>query len=282
MIGSGEPERRTQKIPFQKEIGTFWTGPKDLHYLNHICLASFVSQGHKVCLYTEPSRVESLVVPQGVSVRSVDTVHEGISRALSRFQPATAADLFRIILIRKRDVIWADTDAYCVKPFVSTDGYLFSSETETPISNHTDGNVNNGVIGLPKCSDALNLLYEYSLNILSLKVSKEVLVIRYIESKIGHPVLRHGPKAFTYFASHTGELKYQSHAGKLYPIHFNLSDCFWDPLIDVYDRVDHDCLSIHLWFSQVRKGWLRRRALKGSFIWKEARKHGINMKRLKY
>ncbi len=262
-----------------KDVATYWTGNQPLHYIHHICLASYIRNGHNVTLYTAPNMIDNIIVPEGVKIASVDTVMEGLSSKLVARQPCTCADLFRIILLKNKNVIWVDTDAYCVKPFPEGLDYIFATEAPEKLESSSAGNLNNGVFGLPQNSPALELLHQFALKSLGLITDVDPEVDAFIEKK-AHPILKYGPRAVTHFLDLTGELIHQLPPSALYPVHFNLSDCFWDPLINVEDRFTEDTLSLHIWCSQVRPGWFRRRALKGSFMWKVAKLHNINMQKL--
>ena len=260
-----------------REVCSFWIGPKPLHYLNHVCLASYVNAGHNVTLYTTTEWVDKLVVPEGVKILSADDVYDGISKKLTGRVPATAADLFRIILIKERGVIWIDTDVYCIKPFPDEQKYIFATEAPEKLQSSNHGNINNAVLALPKDSQALELLSQFSFKTLGLVEEVDPRVQEYIESGVGHAILKYGPRAVTHFLGLTDELKHQLEPSTLYPVHFNLCDCMFDPLVNLEARFDNETLALHLWGSQIRNGWYRRRALKGSFIWKAAKKMNINM-----
>lgn len=265
-----------------KDVASYWTGQNPLHYINHICLASFVEHGHKVTLYLAPERMEGFEAPKGVILASSDEIMPDFSAKTMGILPATAADLFRVLLISQKDVVWIDTDAYCVKPFPDDLFYIFGTEAPEKILSSHAGNLNNGVLGLPRDSKALHFLRQFSLKTLGQIDEVDPEVQAYIDGGTGHAILKYGPRAVTHFLGLTGELKYQLEPHALYPVHFNLSDCIWDPLVDVEDRFMEDTLSLHIWGSQVRPGWYRRRALRGSFMWKAAKRLDINMQKYTY
>ena len=105
-------------------IGTFWSGPP-LSWLEQLCLASFVEQGHEVTVFGyEP--VGNL--PDGVRYERADQVlpADMILVHDRTGSPAFHADIFRLRMIRETGLTWADTDAYCLRPWETPDhGYFF-------------------------------------------------------------------------------------------------------------------------------------------------------------
>ena len=69
--------------------------------------------------------------------------------------PAPQADAFRYRMLAQLDrTIWADTDAYCVKPFTTPNGHFYAWESKK--------HINGGVLGLPKDCDTLGRLLEHT------------------------------------------------------------------------------------------------------------------------
>lgn len=133
------------------EIGMLWVeGP--LSYVEVLCAQSFLDAGHHVKLYhykdvqNVPDGVELI---DGNQVLEIDNfISHGRTESLALF-----SDIFRYHLLQQYDrIIWADLDAYCVKPFETETGHFFGWE-----SPH---HINGGVLGLPRDSDALGQLLE--------------------------------------------------------------------------------------------------------------------------
>lgn len=259
------------------KIVSYWDGNKPLHYIHHICLGSFVQKGHEVTLFTLAENRDRLKVPNGVSLQSVDDFREGISEKLRKTIPATASDFLRLMLVQERGDVWIDTDVYCVKPFEADRKYMFAHEGQEKLASKKDGNINNAVLALPTDSPASKLLKEYADTCLGYVKTPSEPVRWYIENGGGHPILKHGPRALTHFLDHTGEIDEQMHPKELYPIHFNLSDCYWDPDVDITQRFLSTTVATHIWDSQVRPGWYRREALEGSFMANAADALGVDM-----
>ncbi len=139
-----------------ERVASLWIG-KRLTILEKLCLKSFHDVGQTPVLYSYdpienvPPYVEArdarCVLPLDPTGRIyVDPVYQS---------PAVHADLFRLHLMAKTDEIWVDCDAYALKPFETTDGYL--------IAGRRDGQrrVHNGVVRLPSTSPALKAWLEF-------------------------------------------------------------------------------------------------------------------------
>ena len=135
------------------QIAMLWMRGR-LSFLEQLCIRSFQDAGHHVVLYSYedlagvPAGVECLSATEVLPERD-DIVH---SRSGS---PAPHADLFRYRLLAGADrTIWADTDAYCCRPFETESGHFYGWES--------DHEVNIGVLGLPRDSETLALLVEFT------------------------------------------------------------------------------------------------------------------------
>lgn len=133
------------------EIGMLWVeGP--LSYVEQLCIQSFLDAGHDVTLY-HYGAVSN--VPAGVTVRHGSAILDR-DRFISHARTGSMAlfsDVFRYHMLRRQaGMIWADTDAYCLRPFTSDTGHFFGWES----AHH----INGGVLGLPHDSPALAGLLE--------------------------------------------------------------------------------------------------------------------------
>ena len=96
-------------------------------------------------------------VPEGVELADAADILPltGFLRHERTGSPALHSDLFRYHMLAKLDrTIWADTDAYCVKPFATPTGHFHAWESETGI--------NGGVLGLPRDSETLAGLLDFT------------------------------------------------------------------------------------------------------------------------
>jgi len=137
-------------------IATFWDGPP-LGIIERLCLSSFVAIGHPVILFSY-NRLEH--VPDGVEVAPASDIlphQDEIIRHARTGSAAIHADKFRYhLLVKQPGVVWADTDAYCLKPFLPKDGYFFGRETNEVVAN--------GVLALPASSPTLKALIDFCEN----------------------------------------------------------------------------------------------------------------------
>ncbi|MEM7076329.1 MAG: hypothetical protein AAF484_14645 [Pseudomonadota bacterium] len=201
-------------------IGMLWVdGP--LSYVEALCAQSFLDAGHHVKLYYYG---DVLNVPEGVELVHGDTVLQ-IQRFLRHGRTGSFAlfsDVFRYHLLCQQDrMIWADLDAYCVRPFETETGHFFGWESEM--------HVNGGVLGLPPDSEALGLLLEMTKDEYGIPEWYSDPKRRKLEAMrdAGHPMHvsdmtwgTWGPHALTHYLQKTGESKYALPVEGLYPISF--------------------------------------------------------------
>ncbi|WP_232796482.1 hypothetical protein [Roseovarius salinarum] len=201
-------------------IGMLWVeGP--LSYVEQLCIQSFLDAGHEVTLY-HYGPVER--VPEGVHLE-----HGGAILPRDNFiqhnrtqSLALFSDVFRYHLLAKSErTIWADTDAYCMKPFETPTGHFFGWESE----NH----INGGVLGLPPDSPALANLLEMTRDEYMIPPWYSEMARAKLEAKrdAGTPV--HvgdlpwgvwGPHAVTHHLHRTGEHEHAFPRDVLYPVPF--------------------------------------------------------------
>ena len=202
------------------EIGMLWVeGP--LSYVEVLCAQSFLDAGHHVKLYHYKD-VQN--VPEGVELIHGDSVLK-IDRFIQHGKTGSFAlfsDVFRYHLLQQNDrMIWADLDAYCVKPFETPTGHFFGWES--------DKHINGGVLGLPSDSEALGQLLEMSEDEYGIPEwcsDREKAKYQAKKDK-GEPVHVSemkwgvwGPQAVTHYLHKTGEAKYALPISGLYPIGF--------------------------------------------------------------
>lgn len=131
----------------------FWDGPP-LGFPERLCIKSFLDIGHKVVLFSYAS-VEG--APQGVEHASATDILPNPDNIIRHKRTGSAsihADKFRYSLLAQNDgIIWSDTDAYCLKPFVPKDGYFLGREKDKVVAN--------GVLALPAGSPTLRGLIAF-------------------------------------------------------------------------------------------------------------------------
>ncbi|MEL7115134.1 MAG: hypothetical protein AAGP08_06000 [Pseudomonadota bacterium] len=202
------------------QIGALWIGG-GLTYLEQLCLKSFLDVGQHVKLYTY-GEVQN--VPDGIEIADGNDVIEmkDALRHKRTGSPALQSDLFRYhMLTQNDDIIWADTDAYCVKPFETPNGHFYAWE-----SPHQ---VNGGVLGLPPDSETLRELMEFTADEYAIPEwlpSRQQAELR-AAKEAGTPVHAGelewgiwGPRAITHFLHKTGEIRFALPREALYPVPF--------------------------------------------------------------
>ena len=199
-------------------IAMLWVeGP--LSYVEQLCIQSFLDNGHDVTLYHYG---EVTNVPEGAEMRHGreildrdDFIAHGRTGSMALF-----SDVFRYHLLTKLDkTIWADTDAYCVRPFTSKTGHFFGWESEH--------HINGGVLGLPKDSEALAGLLEMTKDEYGIPFWYGPRVRKNLQKRIDAGTPTHvsdmdwgvwGPHAVTAYVHKTGEDKYAFARDVLYPV----------------------------------------------------------------
>lgn len=237
------------KLP---EICALWIGGQ-LSYMEQLCLQSFLDHGHKVTLYTYEGVKR---IPDGVDLEDANNIspfREEL-RHLRTGSPALMSDVFRYDLLKKRPgVIWADTDAYCVKPFRSTTGFFLGWES----AHH----VNGGVLGLPADSKTLNGLLDLCLDPYGTPpwFSGSPRAKYEEAAKAGNPVHVSempwgvwGPHAITHFLKITGEVEHAFPTEALYPVGFAERRAFFKRPQQVWSRCTENTFSVHLYGRRVR------------------------------
>ncbi|MDR0808210.1 MAG: hypothetical protein LBE86_03640 [Gemmobacter sp.] len=252
-----------------------------LSYLEQLCLKSFVDAGQHIRLYTYHA-VEK--VPEGVEIADANEIlpSENFLTHERTGSLALHSDLFRYhLLTRHDDVIWADTDAYCVKPFTTENGHFYGWESED--------NVNGGVLGLPPDSETLRELLEFTRDEFSIpdwfnKVRKAEMRAAHEAGKPVHvsemPWGVWGPLAITHFLRKTGEIRFALPREALYPMHFGDRRKLIYKGYKLSDFCTDETFSIHLYGRRTRR-LLSKRLKNGvppvrSILGRLLQKHGID------
>ena len=260
-------------------IAALWIGGA-LSYLEQLCLKSSLDAGHHLTLYSyepipnAPDGTEmadgNAILPQANFLR-----HERTN------SPALHSDLFRYHLLAKCDrTIWADTDAYCVRPFTTPNGHFHAWESETGI--------NGGVLGLPQDSATLAALLDFTSDEFAIppwygRAMRDEMAAK---KAAGTPVHAGemkwgvwGPHALTHFLKKTGEVKYTLPRAALYPFHYADRREMLRPGVKASDYVTDETFSIHFYgrrmrarLMQVYGGVPRPRSVVGQLL----KKHGID------
>jgi SAM-dependent methyltransferase len=268
-------------------IGTLWVGDA-LSWLEQLCLQSFLDHGHEVVLF----KYEDVAnVPGGVRIENAEDIlpADKIIRHAKTGSPAYHADVFRLHMLQQTDYIWADTDAFCTKPWeLKKNNHLHGWVSEADI-------INNGVLRLPGNSKTLAKMFAFTNDEFPIppwfKTSKqEELRAMKAKGEGVHVSLLPwgvwGPNALTWFLKETGEVKHSSPGHVLYPLPFPKAGFPLNPRQTgkVENYIREDTLSIHLWGRRFRNiaAKYNGRPEPGCYISKMLERHKINPTRTAY
>ncbi|HTM79165.1 MAG TPA: hypothetical protein VL133_16245 [Devosia sp.] len=232
-------------------IVTFWHGP--ISWLEKLCAASFVRQGHKVDIYAfQP--IAGL--PEGVTWRDAAEFlpREKLVLYKGRGTPAVFSDQFRVLLLRAGRGIWADLDVYCLKPFADPPAYLMGWERE--------GSVNSAVLLVPADSELLArlsavfdagprpLLEPH----LPLGRRLEVAARRLLGQKVAPEYMQYGatgPFALTHFVWELGLNGQVQKREVFYPVRYEQVPLLMQAGSRLEQFVTQQTLAVHIWRSQI-------------------------------
>lgn len=228
-------------------IGALWIGG-NLSYLEQLCLKSYLDAGQNVVLHTYEPVTNA---PEGVELADANKVLPltGFLRHGRTGSPAPQADIFRYhLLAQNDDMIWADTDAYCVRPYRTETGHFYAWES--------DHGVASGVLGLPQDSETLRELIEFTRDEYAIPewypaAERDALQAR---KDAGNPVHTTdmawgvwGPAALTHFLRKTGEIRFAMPMATLYPFSYRDRRLMLRPNINMLDYVTPETYSIHFY-----------------------------------
>jgi hypothetical protein len=240
------------------QVGALWIGGA-LSFLEQLCLKSFVDAGQAIRLYTYEG-VDN--VPEGVELADANTIlpQTGYLRHERTDSPALQSDVFRYHLLARTDrMIWADTDAYCVKPFTTPTGHFFAWESATGL--------NGGVLGLPQDSETLAALLDFTGDEFAIPpwYDDEERTHLIAAREAGKPVHVSemkwgvwGPHALTHFLKQTGEVRHAMPMAALYPFAYGDRNLMLRPGFDASPHVTKDTFSIHFYGRRMRGRILAR------------------------
>lgn len=260
-------------------VAALWIGG-DLSFLEQLCLKSFVDAGQHITLYTYDGVTNA---PAGVELADAAAIlpPAEVLRHARTGSPALHSDLFRYRLLAKCDrTIWADTDAYCLRPFTTPTGHFHAWES--------DEGVNGGVLGLPQDSETLARLIAFTADPFAIPVWYGPTYVAELQAARdrGEPVHAGdmpwgvwGPHALTHFLKETGEIRHSLPRAALYPFAYHDRNLMLRPGLDPAPYVTGDTFSIHFYGRRMRArivsrfdGIPRPRSVIGQLL----KKHGID------
>ncbi|MCE5972290.1 class I SAM-dependent methyltransferase [Sinirhodobacter sp. WL0062] len=261
------------------QIAMLWMeGP--LSFLEQLCIASFRDAGHHVRLYTYGTVTG---IPEGIEVASADDIlpRTDFLKHERTGSPALHSDLFRYHLLSRNDrTIWADTDAYCLRPFESETGHFHGWES--------DKHVNGGVLGLPRDSETLGALLEFTADEFAIPdwYGSDYAQELRAAAQAGQPVHASempwgvwGPHALTHFLHKTGEVQHSFAQHMLYPFTFKQRRMMLKPGLDTAPYIRSDSFSVHFYGRRMRKRLIEKEngvPPADSLLGRLLAKHGID------
>lgn len=133
-------------------VASFWAG-EDLSFVEQMVIRSYLNQGCDFTLYLGHPVGG---VPEGTTIRDaaeITPTPDFLSPEPTRKQLALWSDFFRIRLVQKQRAIYADLDAYCLRPYHLPDNYAFGL--------NGNGGVLCGVLAMPDTSPALQWMLDF-------------------------------------------------------------------------------------------------------------------------
>ncbi|MBB5514838.1 hypothetical protein FHS89_000844 [Rubricella aquisinus] len=229
-------------------IGSLWIGPR-LSFLEVVVIRSYLDAGHPIVLFTL-GPLEN--VPEGVELRDAREVfappYTDAQFAENHIFTAIYSDTFRLHMIQDLGYIWADLDAYCVKPYDFESGYLLAYQNPR-------GSVANGILGLPPTSEALHLSLAMLLDPAPVlpfsRPGKQRRAARM--KRLGRPFGfenynwgASGPRVLTHFLNETGEIIHAQPPSVFIPFETHHHMIVFDPDVPL-DRIERpETYSVHL------------------------------------
>jgi hypothetical protein len=261
-------------------VASLWVG-EALSFVEVVVLRAFMAQGHAVTLFTLGPVAH---VPEGVKVRDAaafsppDFDLAGLTR---RFAGGVYSNVFRIDLIAETDMIWADLDAYCVRPLTPVDGYLVGS------TRARQPKPNNGVLRLPRGSAALDLMRAFLHDPNPVPWwypdHRKTFLLRQKRRGIRHGIERFpwslsGPLLLSHALREAGEMHHVLPREALYPVDYESCVALLDPARAADEFEQPETMSVHLFGATKLHLAARYGGLPppGSYIDRICRRHDVD------
>lgn len=256
-------------------VASFWAGG-DLSFIEQMVLASYLEQGCDLTLYVAG---EVGGIPAGVAVRDASEILPKpgfVSGPPTRHELAVWSDLFRVALLRRREVVWVDMDAYCLAPYASSTGYLFGLNDGTGVLS--------GVVALPVGSAPLRWLeaFLFQAELVPPWRGAKWIAPRREAGRLAPAALPWGdtgPRALTHALELTGTKHHAAAQEVFYPLFRDSLRRLWTPGMADSDIVrSPDTLSVHIFGYTKRFLTTHHGSLPppGSWLARRARAHGID------
>ncbi|MEM6657199.1 MAG: hypothetical protein AAF625_03865 [Pseudomonadota bacterium] len=265
----------TSTIP---TIAGFWFG-SDLSWLERLCIQSFLDNGHPFVLYVA-DRING--VPHGVETRPAADIFWPPPfdlRAADRQRVAVFSDLFRLRVFQKTGFIWADLDAYCVRPFQFDSDFVFGASAQ--------GTYLTGVLRLPDTSPTLAHMLDFVTSANPTQPWRGSRLRRDNQRRIASgdhwgiedlPWGCSGPKALDFFLRQTGEDTHALPACTLYPLDSKNIWKLHDPYVQTSDIERETVRSVHIFGHQKKRIATEMSGvpIPGSYLERLCQRHGVD------
>lgn len=143
-------------------IQSLWIGGS-LSVMEQLCISSFISNGHTFHLYTYGDIKNA---PDGVIIKDANEIinSDRIFKYKDRDTYAGFSNIFRYKLVYEKGNYWVDTDVVCLRPFDSTEEYVFTGAKIPKFYNlfSPKFRVGTSVIKTPHSSEIMKYCYELS------------------------------------------------------------------------------------------------------------------------
>lgn len=259
-------------------VGSLWVGGR-LSFFELVTLRSHLDAGHDVTLFTDTPPAN---LPAGIRVRAPSELAPpppfDISN-LRRKRVAVWSDIFRLHMLRRTDLTWIDTDAYCLAPFPAAPDWLFA-----PVR---DARIGSGVLRLPPGSATLAGMLDFVATANPIPPwydagrRAEMRAELDAGKRWGLNNLSwasSGPKALTHFLSVSGEIRHALAPDTFYPLNGETSALLLAPDADPARIERPGTLSVHL-FGHIKNAVKKQHGglpPAGSYLARICRRHGID------
>jgi len=233
-------------------IGALWIGGT-LTWLEQLCLKSFAAHGHEVLLFTYG---EVRNIPDGIRVCDGRDILDTDDFLLHDRTQSVAlfSDLFRFHMIKAMpEIIYVDTDVFCLRPLVFDDPFLFGYEY---FRNEKAWRLNGAVLRLPVESLLLAKMLDFMTDLYPRPnwIPRRVHAEMHARHAAGNPM--HvgelpwgiwGPTGISAFARETGEWTHAKSVDVLYPVPFRERRILLKRPAKTLAHLTENSFTIHMW-----------------------------------
>ena len=257
-------------------LNSLWIG-EQLGYIEKLTLASALSVGHSITLYSyAPEKLRG--VPGGVEVRDANQVvpYQTLAHYFEGGSAALGTDFFRYAMQAKGLGYWVDLDLYFIRPIDFDDEYVFGWEHETSI--------NGAVLRLPADSGMVRELCDIPhMNWLPPFYGPRKAAIYYwrrlTEGDMRPENYRwgtFGPMFLTYLARKYGVAQRAKERSVFYPVTHHHWKLLCGPPEFVKAELTKETRTVHLWRSVLIRV-MGSSPPRGSYLEALCRDHGLTL-----